>query len=153
MTEPSLSDTLHRLMHAYKRQLRAGIETQQISLPITQLRVLKSIGRIPECTASSIAQRMNQDKGQLARLLNELTDAALIDKMANPQDRRSHFLVLTSAGKQILAKLEVVEKQAAGQMTRGLSSKEIKTFIRIAAAMMENSDDGGTSKRGTQRDG
>ncbi|EMI42903.1 MarR family winged helix-turn-helix transcriptional regulator [Rhodopirellula sp. SWK7] len=153
MPEPSLSDALHRLMHAYKRQLRAGIQEHRIALPITQIRVLKCIGRFPESTARSIAQRMNQDKAQITRVLNELKESTLIEATENPDDRRSQFLTATKSGRRMLAKIDQLEEQAAAKMTRDLSAKQIQTFIRIAALMTQNSRDDPPSDKGSKSNG
>lgn len=153
MTTSSLSDTLHRLMHAYKRQLRAGIHQHQISLPITHIRALKGIGRLPESTARSIAQRMNKDKAQITRVLNELMQYKLIEKADNPNDRRSQFLVPTAAGRQMLSKIDLLEEQAAANMTRNLSADELEAFVRIAGNMIESSTDIDTPDKGTNSHG
>ena len=47
MSAISLGETLHRLVHAYKKQLRADIAAQQIELPVTHIRALKGICRHP----------------------------------------------------------------------------------------------------------
>ncbi|HCE52811.1 MAG TPA: MarR family transcriptional regulator, partial [Shewanella baltica] len=41
MPSLSLSETLHRLVHAYKKQLRSDIAAQEIDLPVTHIRALK----------------------------------------------------------------------------------------------------------------
>lgn len=153
MTTPLLSDALHRLMHAYKRQLRAGIQQHQIPLPITHIRALKCICRLPDSTAQSIAQRMNKDKAQITRVLNELMQSGLIEKTENPSDRRSQFLVPTAAGKQMLSKIDLLEKQAAANMTRNLSADELEAFVRIAGVMIENSADTPTPDKGAAHNG
>ncbi|WHI49567.1 MarR family transcriptional regulator [Microbulbifer sp. MLAF003] len=98
------NEILHQLIHAYKRQLRARIQEQEIDLPVNHIRVLKGIGKYPQSTARSIALRMNQDKAQITRVLNELVHSALINKTDNPDDRRSQFLTPTAAGKKFLKK-------------------------------------------------
>jgi DNA-binding MarR family transcriptional regulator len=153
MEPPSLSDALHRLMHACKRQLRAGIQQQHILLPITHIRVLKGICRLPKSTAGIIAQRMNQDKAQITRALNELMQSGLIEKTDNPHDRRSQFLVATTAGKQMLSKIDAMEEQATAHMTRNLSRQELETFVRIANVMIDSSTDALTLEKGSTNNG
>lgn len=153
MSNTSLSDTLHRLMHAYKRQIQTGIQQQQISLPITQIRVLKGISRLPDCTARLIAQRMKKDKAQITRVLNGLMEAGFIEKTDNPKDQRSQLLAPTQAGKQILLKIDAIEGQAAAHMTRNLSAGDLKEFCRISDAMTGNSAVSHTTKQGATSNG
>jgi DNA-binding MarR family transcriptional regulator len=80
---------LHRLTHTYKSRLRETIKEKQIPLSIKHIRALKGISRNPACTAHSIAQRMQRDKAQITRVLNELLKDGLIAKIDNPKDSRS----------------------------------------------------------------
>lgn len=138
MALPSLNEALHRLLHAYKKQLRVNIRQHQIPLSITQIRVLKGIGRIPDCTAMAIAQRMGQDKSRVTRVLNDLAHEGLIERSANPNDRRSQLLKPTKAGVEMLGKLSTLEDEAATRLTGQISAHELETFLRIAAVMTES---------------
>lgn len=133
MSSLLLSETLHELVHAYKKQLRSDIVAQNITLPVTHIRVLKGVCRNPECTAHSIAQRMQRDKAQITRVLNELQQTGLITKIDNPNDGRSQLLRPTAEGENIMAKMVVAERQTVACMTQGLSFDEVETFIRLAS--------------------
>ncbi|NHO66271.1 MarR family transcriptional regulator [Aestuariicella hydrocarbonica] len=138
MSSSSLSETLHQLTHAYKKQLRETIKAHRIALPVTHIRALKGICRNPECTAQSIAQRMQRDKAQITRVVNELLQAQLIIKIDNPNDRRSQLLRPTPEGEKIMAQINTIEQQTAEHMTRQLQSDDLTTFIRIANTMSDS---------------
>ncbi|WP_043487745.1 MarR family winged helix-turn-helix transcriptional regulator [Halomonas halodenitrificans] len=138
MASSSLSEALHRLMHAYKWRLRANIRRHQITLPITHIRVLKGVGRLPDCTARVIVQRMGQDKSRVTRVLNDLVKEGLVERSDNPEDRRSQLLAPTDAGVEMLEKVSVLEGEAAACLTEGLDADELDTFLRIAATMTTN---------------
>ncbi|WP_193164433.1 MarR family winged helix-turn-helix transcriptional regulator [Microbulbifer hainanensis] len=138
MTASSISEALHRLMHAYKSAMRQAVADRQIDLPITHIRALKGVCSNPECTAHSIAKRMQRDKAQITRVLNDLLKEELIEKRDNPADRRSQLLYPTPKGRDIMRELRSMEQETAADMTRNLSQEEIDAFVRIAAAMAEN---------------
>ncbi|WP_444933521.1 MarR family winged helix-turn-helix transcriptional regulator [Microbulbifer sp. JTAC008] len=138
MKDTAINESLHQLIHAYKRRLRAGIQEQQIGLPVSHLRVLKGVFKFPLSTARSIAQRMNLDKAQVTRVLNDLVHSGLIAKTDNPNDRRSQFLTLTTDGISTLEKVSGQEAEVARQMTRNLSTEELENFARIASVMVAN---------------
>lgn len=127
-------------MHAYKHFLREGIDAQKIQLSVTNIRVLKSICRRPQSTAHSISQRMQRDKAQITRALNDLIDADLIKKAENPKDRRSQLLVPTPKGKTIMTKLDKVESEAEQRLTRGMKPEDLATFLRLSNAMADKLD-------------
>ena len=141
MIAPSISESLHRLMHAYKSALRQAAADRQIGLPITHIRALKGICSNPECSAHSIAKRMQRDKAQITRVLNELLKEGLIEKRDNPADRRSQLLCPTQKGRDIMRELRSMEQKTAADMTRNLSREEVNAFVRIAAAMADNLTD------------
>ncbi|WP_192034382.1 MarR family winged helix-turn-helix transcriptional regulator [Halomonas sp. YLGW01] len=153
MALPSLNEALHRLLHAYKKQLRANIRQHQISLPITHIRVLKGVGRIPDCTAMAIVQRMGQDKSRVTRVLNDLMHEGLIERSDNPSDRRSQLLTPTDTGLEMLEKIAALEDEAATCLTGQLSTDELETFLRIAATMTENATDHETEQHRSQDHG
>lgn len=125
-------------MHAYKHLLREGIREQEIDLPVTHIRALKGICRTPRSTAHSIAQRMQRDKAQITRALNDLISAGLIDKVDNPLDRRSQLLKPTSRGKKTAAKLDAVEDWAVKQLTRNLEAEDLAVFLRVSNTMADS---------------
>ncbi|MFG6136717.1 MarR family winged helix-turn-helix transcriptional regulator [Halomonas sp. B23F22_10] len=153
MSSPSLNEALHRLLHAYKKQLRASIRQHRISLPITHIRVLKGVGRLPDCTAMAIAQRMGQDKSRVTRVLNSLMDEGLIERADHPNDRRSQLVTATEAGREMLETITVLEEEAASRLTDRLGPEEVETFLRIAATMTASADDHDTEPEGSQEHG
>ncbi|SEG47557.1 MarR family winged helix-turn-helix transcriptional regulator [Marinobacterium lutimaris] len=137
MSSRPLSDTLHRLMHAYRQLMLEAIREQGIELPITHIRVLKGICRIEECTAHHIASQMRRDRAQIARVISELVKNGLIIKVSHPKDRRSQLLEPTAAGLELRARLDKVEEQVTQRLTNPLSADEIEIFEKIAGRMTE----------------
>ncbi len=138
MPTRAINELLHSLSHGYKSALRAGIKDQQIPLPITHIRALKGIHRNAKCTAQSIAQRMQRDKAQITRVLNELLEEGYISKIANPEDRRSQLLRLSDKGMKIVTQLNAIEHKANKAMMANLSDEDMRAFIRIGNTMIDN---------------
>lgn len=78
MSKNSLHETLHQLMHTYTNLLLEGIRRQELDLSVMHIRTLKGVCHNPEVTAKSIAKRMERDKAQITRALNDLLAADLI---------------------------------------------------------------------------
>lgn len=138
MPDRSLSEVVHRLMHAYTHLLREGIRRQQIELPVTHIRVLKGICRNNQITAQTIAKKMQRDKAQITRALNDLIAADLIVRANNPLDRRSHLLKPTSEGEKVMAKLDAIEASAVERLTVNLKNDELKFFLRLSQTMADS---------------
>ncbi|MBB5321714.1 MarR family winged helix-turn-helix transcriptional regulator [Marinobacter oulmenensis] len=138
MATDSIGDTLHQLMHAYRRQLRRSIRDQGITLPVTHIRILKAIGSLKATTAREVARRIGTDKAQVTRALNELEAMAQISRQRDPEDRRSQILAITEDGRSTLDQILTAEAQAAGVMSDSLSDAELDGFREMASTMIRN---------------
>ncbi|WP_227669310.1 MarR family winged helix-turn-helix transcriptional regulator [Psychrobacter sp. NG25] len=138
MSDNSLSETLHQLMHTYTTLLLEGIRQQGVDLSVTNIRTLKGVCYNPKSTALSISKHMQRDKAQITRALNDLLAAELILKTDNPLDGRSQLLQLTPKGEEIMAKLDVAEEWAKGQLTQDLSPVDLALFFRVSRTMIDN---------------
>lgn len=141
MNSRYLADPLQQLSHAYKSYMRRAILEAGIGLPITHVRVLKSIAAGERCTAQALAACMRRDKAQITRVLNDLLATGLIVKRDNPADRRSQLLELSSAGQGLMQQIQRCEAAAASRMTRGLDSTQVDHFIHLANHMADNLND------------
>lgn len=131
-------ETLHRLLHAYKRAMRDGYAAADIDLTVSQIRVLKGIARQNQGTAQNIADRMRQDKGRIAKLIKSLVADGLVARQPHPDDSRSQQLVLTAAGQELAAQIATVEARAGARMAGSLSAADLARFTDLAEAMIAN---------------
>jgi DNA-binding MarR family transcriptional regulator len=133
-------DTLHRLLHAYKRAMREAYLGAGIDLPITHVRVLKGIGYLPACTAQALAKRMQRDKSQITRIVKELRALDLVRSQTDPEDGRNRILTPTDAGKRLLACVAEAEREAGDRMMAGLPPDAVAEFVRLAGIVATNLD-------------
>ena len=56
-------ETLHRLIHAYKRTTMNAMQAADMPMPMSHKRVLKWIIKLPGITAQQMAEKSGQDKG------------------------------------------------------------------------------------------
>ncbi|MBP3126806.1 MarR family winged helix-turn-helix transcriptional regulator [Thalassospira sp. ER-Se-21-Dark] len=131
-------ETLHRLVHAYKRRLMHAMQAASMPMPISHKRVMKWIVKIPGITAQQMAEKSGQDKGRITRLLKELENDGLIERCPHPEDRRSQTLHLTAAGSAKMEDFRAVEKEVRSRMTSGLTPQQIHDFVEIANLMSDN---------------
>ncbi|MBU6955577.1 MarR family winged helix-turn-helix transcriptional regulator [Hahella sp. HN01] len=140
--ETSVGESLHRLLHAYKRAMRQAYQEVNLTLAVSHIRSLKVINHAREkntlCTAQVIAERLQRDKAQITRVVKDLLEEGLIEKRDNPEDRRSQLLHLTQKGVDAYKTIKEVEALAGSRMAQGLNADEIREFVKLANAMAEN---------------
>lgn len=71
----------------------------------TQCTVLTELGRSGPVTLATLSRRIGFDKSWTSRAVEHLVQEGLVDKVANPQDRRTVHLSLSAAGEARLAAL------------------------------------------------
>ncbi|WP_028774420.1 MarR family winged helix-turn-helix transcriptional regulator [Shewanella waksmanii] len=138
MSDNQSLEGLLQLVHGLKRNLHEQIEQLQLDIAPMHVRVLKIISRKPQCTAVDIAGYLNRDKAQVTRLLSTLITQNLIEKRANPQDKRSQYLQLTAAGQAIMDQVRGLDANIYRKMTQDISAKELQDFEQIAQKMNSN---------------
>lgn len=134
----SIADSLHKLMHLHRSQMKRTIETSGITLSVNHIRALKCIKHINDCNASDIAHRLSLDKSQVTRVLKELVNEKHVEKLRDPNNHRSQLLSLTSTGNQLLIKITKLHIEVIEKMTTGLTDKQIEDFIRTTETMANN---------------
>lgn len=140
MVTPHPGDTLHRLLHAYKRAMRDAYLAAGIDLPHSHVRVMKAVCHLPQCTAHAIAGRMQRDKAQITRAVQELCAAKLVSRRPDPEDGRRQILTPTAAGRRLRKRITDAERDAGARMVRGLPAASVAEFVRLAEAMAANLD-------------
>jgi DNA-binding MarR family transcriptional regulator len=136
----NIGESLHKLMHHYRHQLREAALKSGISIPVSHLRSLKCINKIEKCNAKDIADRLSLDKSQITRVLKELVQSGYVEKVRSPDNHRSQLLSLTKNGEELLAKITMLDRIAAENMTQNLTEQQIEDFSRISEIMVSNLD-------------
>src|SRR5262245_5639995 len=79
-----------------------------IDLRPAQYSVLAVIGANRGLSQADVAQFLGIERARLVRLLNRLEKRGLTQRLASPNDRRSHALQLTSAGQALLKRAKAL---------------------------------------------
>ncbi|MBU1296660.1 MAG: MarR family winged helix-turn-helix transcriptional regulator [Gammaproteobacteria bacterium] len=136
----NIGESLHKLMHHYRHQLREAALKSGISIPVSHIRSLKCINKIEKCSAKDIADRLSLDKSQITRVLKELVQSGYVEKIRSPDNHRSQLLSLTMDGAELLTKITMLERTATENMTQNLTEQQIEDFTRISEIMVSNLD-------------
>lgn len=119
---------------------------------LTEVRVLLEIDRITECTANTLIQKLNIDRGYMSRILNRFVADELITRKNSSLDGRVLILFLTPVGKCILSNLEEKSINQIQGLINNLSSVqkeklvESMRFITEALSSEFSTADGGDNK-------
>ena len=131
-----LIDQLHAVMHAFRSEMKRVVQESGHSLNGMEVRALLWIARHPGGSARELAQHSGRDKAQLARVIQQLEQAALVSRAAHASDRRLQCLNLTAAGAALMESLQRERQHVSARMLGKLSAAEQKQLAALLARLV-----------------
>lgn len=103
-----------------------------------QLFLLSSLGKQDGLRGCELAEQVCLDSSSLTGLIDRTQRSGLVERRADPNDRRAQRIFLTAAGRERLATLEpivaAVQQRVQEEFFSGYSPEQVETF----KAMLQN---------------
>ena len=131
-TQADLAVRLRLVIARTARRLRqeAGEE-----LSPSQAAALATIDRHGPVTPSELAVRERIQRPTATRVIARLEEAGLVDRTADPEDRRSCVVGLTPAGRALLVRVRMRKDAYLSRRLRDLDADERAALDRAAAIL------------------
>jgi DNA-binding MarR family transcriptional regulator len=136
----SRQDSLGFLIADVARLMRRAFEArlQGSSLTLAQARALIYVSRHEGVRQVELAEFLEVQPITLARLLDQLSDAGLVERRADPGDRRAYQVFLKPAAARHLAAIEAVGTAIRADGMRGLSRQESALAMATLRKLRDN---------------
>ena len=121
-----------RLLKTYADQ-----RARQYGMTRAQWAVLFRLDRSEGLKQSELAELLDLQPITLTRLLDRLSDNGLIERRADPNDRRANRLFLTPAARPLLERLTVLGEDMMGTVLAGLDAKTSERMLRDLGLVKE----------------
>lgn len=108
---------------------------------LTEVRILLEISGNENCTAVSLIEKLDVDRGYMSRILNRFESDELIIRENSYHDGRVLFLRLTSKGKKVLS---ILEEKSSNQIRRLINNltdeqkEELVESIRVIITLLSS---------------
>ena len=136
-----------------KRHL-IDLTMEQFSLCRSQWQTLFWLHKLGQCSQKELLNKMDIDKGHLARILNEFEQKKYITRIAKVNDRRSLVITITEyTQKTLFPHLEKAFIEEDAVLLRGLSERnksELQALLAKIAANLEGELSNNRSKADEQ---
>jgi MarR family transcriptional regulator, transcriptional regulator for hemolysin len=147
--EQSLRDGFASLIARIGRQWRREVDrrlrpfglTEATWLPLVHLARAPAPMRQKDLAASLVL-----DGSTVARLLDALEAAGLIERREESADRRAKTITITSQGRSIIDQVELASREVREVALHGLSKGDIKSATQVLALIRTNLE---TTREGT----
>lgn len=126
-----IAETAHALRKAFSRRAT--------SLGVTgaQWKVLFRLKRKPGLRQNELADMLDIEAITLSRIIDRLQEAGLVERVADPADRRAWRLHVTAKAQPVVEKLQAVADDMTAEAFEGIDPQEIETTRRVLAQVRE----------------
>ena len=127
-----IAETAHALRKAFDRRA--------VGMGVTraQWKVLFRLERQPGLRQIELADMLDIEPITLSRIVDRLEEASLVERVADPADRRAWRLHVTARAQPLIEKLHAVADEMIAEAFAGLDPKEIEITRKVLARAREN---------------
>jgi len=121
----------HQLVR-FETELWTAIDARlraEFDLPLSRLEPMQVIARRPSCRVYDIAEELSITIGGTSKLVDRIEAAGYCVRRANPDDRRSSIIELTTAGRRVLSKAtKVFEDELQTRIGSAVPLRSLQQF-------------------------
>jgi DNA-binding MarR family transcriptional regulator len=127
-----IAETAHALRRAFDRRAAT------LGVTRAQWKVLFRLSREPGLRQIELADILDVEPITLSRILDKLDDAGLVERRADPADRRAWRLQVTAKAQPLIAKLRKLAGELMGEAFAGLTEEELELMRTKLKKIREN---------------
>lgn len=122
------------------RLFRKRFDTAARAFGVTgpQWRVLGNLRERPGATQATLAADLEVEAITTGRMIDRLQKAGLVERRADPADRRAWRLYLTPAGEELLQRLRGTVDEVMAEVLAGFAPADVQSLIGLLGRLREN---------------
>jgi DNA-binding MarR family transcriptional regulator len=127
-------------MHDIARRSRYRFDARARSRGITraQWRVLIMLSRVDGPTQSDLAEMLDVERITLCRMVDRLAEAGMVERRADPSDRRVWRLHLTERATPVVDELSTIANEMEEDMLEPLSTEQRELLTNLLTTVREH---------------
>ena len=133
-------ETLPFEIHETAHALRKAFDRRAVGLGVTraQWKVLFRLTRQPGLRQIELADMLDIEPITLSRIVDRLEEAGLVERVADPADRRAWRLHVTAKAQPLIEKLRAIADEMISEAFAGIDPREIEIVRDVLARAREN---------------
>ena len=124
-------------LHRATRQIELWFEEHLPDLPGTEGHMLTYLVPYGPCPVSELVRVFGVKHSTMTSILDRLEKRGLVERNANPTDRRSFLVGLTRKGQSAAAKVNELVAEIEREIGRRVSRGELEGFQKVMKAVEE----------------
>jgi MarR family transcriptional regulator, transcriptional regulator for hemolysin len=120
--------------------LRKAFDRRAVGLGVTraQWKVLFKLTRYPGMRQIELADMLDIEPITLSRIIDRLEESTLVERVADPADRRAWRLHVTVKAQPLVEKLRALAAEMTANAFAGIDFKDIEITRQVLARVREN---------------
>jgi MarR family transcriptional regulator, transcriptional regulator for hemolysin len=127
-----IAETAHALRKAFDRRAVG------MGVTCAQWKVLFRLQRQPGMRQIELADMLDIEPITLSRIIDRLEEATLVERVADPADRRAWRLHVTARAQPLIAKLRCVADEMIAEAFAGIDPEHIAVTRSVLGRVREN---------------
>ena len=127
-----IAETAHALRRSFDRRAAT------LGVTRAQWKVLFRLSRTPGLRQVELADKLDVEPITLSRIIDRLAEAGLVERTADPTDRRAWRLQVTETAQPLIAKLRKLADGLIDDAFSGLTESELNAMRGNLARSREN---------------
>jgi MarR family transcriptional regulator, transcriptional regulator for hemolysin len=140
-----IAETAHALRKAFDRRACGHGVTR------AQWKVLFRLGRQPGMRQIDLADMLDIEPITLSRIIDRLEEAGLVERVADPADRRAWRLHVTARAQPLIEKLRGIADEMIAEAFAGIDPKDIEITRQVLGRVRENASRVATLNRASNQ--
>jgi DNA-binding MarR family transcriptional regulator len=135
---PSFGFLLHDVSRLFRKRFEQRARARDLGLTRAQAAVLAHLARNEGLNQAALAQIMEIEPITLVALLDRLQAAGLVERRADPNDRRARILHLLPAAHPMLERIRALAAEITEEALSGIEPAARDTMMKSLTIMREN---------------
>jgi DNA-binding MarR family transcriptional regulator len=132
---PGVVAWLHLMRVYHKMQHHSGDHLDAYSLTPAQFEVIARLSAEQGITQQALAERLMVTKGNVCGLIDRLSAQGLVERCADPEDRRNNLLYLTVAGRELADKVIPAHEEFILEHMSALPQEDLRGLQRLLGTL------------------
>ena len=127
-----IAETAHALRKAFDRRA-AGLGVTR-----AQWKVLFRLARVPGMRQIELAELLDVEPITLSRIIDRIEEAGLVERVADPSDRRAWRLHVTAKAMPLIEKLRAIADEMTAEAFSGVDPADLEITRKVLATARAN---------------
>jgi MarR family transcriptional regulator for hemolysin len=142
-------------IHDVARLIRSAADqaVREYGMTRAQWAVLARLERAEGLKQTDLADMLDLQPITLTRLIDRLCENGLIERRADPDDRRAKRLFLTAQARPLMDRLDVLGAELMGRALVGVTDKSVEQMLEVLGRTRDNLRQAIAAKATAQQEG